>query len=280
MFKLIADQLSFPESPTWSESDQCLYFVEWTGDAVRVLKENGCPVLFKTEELGGPSGLGQNGAGDLWVCLYDGLKVVKYSRTGQVLDEIEDFQGEPFRGPNDLTLDTDGGVYFTDGGNNGEDWESGRPAGAVFYYSPDRRLSLVDAGICFPNGIALSLDEKRLYVNEHRQNRTLLYALQEPGAPDNRSVFFKLDDHVLLGEELAFELGPDGMSVDPDGNLWIAHYGGGKVIQVNSEAELLKSLRLPRGRKPTSTCFVSSERRLYVTEAEIGLLYSIDLSEP
>ena len=92
---------------------------------------------------------------------------------------MQDYQGAPFRGPCDLVGETGGGVYFTDSGDFEDDWRTGRPAGVVYYCSPTGELAELDRGLCFPNGIALSPDEKRLYVNEHRQNRTLEYTLEK-----------------------------------------------------------------------------------------------------
>lgn len=279
MFHLLLDQLRFPESPFWSDQDRCLYFVEWMGDAVQSLRNGAAEILFNTEPGGGPSGLAQTDQGDFWVCLYSAQKLVRYSPIGIPLQVIDSYRGYPFKGPNDLTLDNQGGVYFTDGGDYADDWETGRPAGAVYYLNPEGQLSQVDANVCFPNGIALSPDVTSLYVNEHRQNRTLIYPLARPGVTIGRSVFHDLDHACLLEPSAAFELGPDGLCVDPAGRLWIAHYGGGKLVQVSPEGKLLRTLYLPQGKKPTNVCYVPSKNLLFATEAELGLLYSVDLNQ-
>lgn len=281
MFELLAEGLQFPESPFWSTQDKCLYLVEWFGNRVLVLRDDRLETLFSAPPGGGPSGLCQDVRGDLWVCLYDGLKVARFDRAGALLQEILDFQGRSFRGPCDMVADAWGGVFFTDSGDFEEDWRSGRLAGVVYYYHPQYGLVEIDRELRFPNGIALSEDGCILYVNEHRGNRTLSYRI--PPGPDagsvqaahSRRVFFEYDRNCLLDSSAAFELGPDGMCVDRLGNLWVAHYGGGKVLQISPKGELLRTLHLPRGRQPTNTAITPDGSLLYITEAEHGLLYRV-----
>ena len=84
MIQILAEGLSFPEAPYWSTRDNCLYFVEWNGDRVGVLRGDRTQVLFTTEQGGGPSGLCQDRDGNFWVCLYSGLKLAQFSPSGAV----------------------------------------------------------------------------------------------------------------------------------------------------------------------------------------------------
>jgi gluconolactonase len=272
--EIVAEHLGFPEGPAWSERDLCLYFVDWHGN--RVLAWDGVRVeqIFTPQPGSGPSGLGISPQGYFWLCLYDTHKLALYSRKGEILYEISSFQGKSFLGVCDLAVDSMGGVYFTDSGDFEEDWRSGRPAGSVYYLDPSGKLACVDTSLCFPNGIAVTPEGKRLFVNEHRLNRTLVYE-RLGDSFGLRHVFFEYDTHNLLHPESAYELGPDGACLDGEGCLWTAHYGGGKIVQVSPEGRLLQSFRLPRGRLPTNLAFSASQRRLYVTEAEFGLLYQM-----
>ncbi len=279
MIQLIAEGLSFPESPCWSDRDNRLYFVEWTGDRIWTVREGKAQLLFNTEPGGGPSGLCQDKDGNFWVCLYSNRKLVQYSPEGILLQAFATFREKSFRGPNDITMDSSGEIYFTDGGDYEEDWVSGRPAGALYHLDPGRTLHRLDQGLCFPNGIAASPDGKILYVAEHRKNRVLKYHLATGSQVSHKEVFFILDDQCLLEPDLAYELGPDGMGTDDAGNLWVAHYGGGKVVQINDQGTLLKTIHIPRGRKPTNVKVIPTKGMLYITEAEYGLLYAIGLGE-
>ena len=275
--EIVARGMKFPESPFWSEQDGCLYLVDWTADRVLRLKGGRLETCFEIPG-GGPSGLSQDLQGNLWLSLYSGRKLADYSPQGELIAEWADYQGEPFKGPCDLVCGGQGGVYFTDSGDFEDDWRSGRAAGAVYYLAHGaaqvRRLS---APLHFPNGIALAPDGCRLYVNEHRRNRTLCYLSDAVGVWQMERVFFTYDDGCLLQPSDAFELGPDGLCVDEEGSLFVAHYGGGKVVQLSPEGELLRTIRLPHGRRPTSAAWQAAERALYITEAEFGLLYRVQL---
>lgn len=275
--KVVVEGLSFPEGPAWCERDQRLYFVEWQGN--RVLSWDGKRVehVFSPEPGGGPSGLGFSPQGNFWLCLYDARKLALYSPQGKALLEISNYQGRPFNGVCDLAIDSLGGVYFTDSGNFTEDWHSGRPNGAVYYFSASGELLCVDHGLCFPNGIAIAQDGNKLYVNEHRLNRVVEYKKLAEGRFGPRRTFFACSDECLLAPESAFELGPDGACIDGEGNVWVAHYGAGKLIQLHPDGRLLQSVLLPRGRKPTNLACRPAERLLYVTEAEFGLVYQLEI---
>lgn len=273
---LIAGGLAFPESPIWSQEDACLYLVEWYGDRVLALRRGRLGILFQTGAGSGPSGLCQDPHGDFWVCLYSSRVVACYGPTGDLLQVISHYRGTPFRGPCDMVAEADGGIYFTDSGDFEDDWRLGRPMGAIYYLSPNGELSQIDHSLCFPNGIALAADGHTLYVNEHRRNRTLVYHLINKDHFLEKRVLYVMDSTSLLPEESAFELGPDGIGLDATGNLWIAHYGGGKLLHLSPNGELLDKLNLPRGRMPTNAAFSSLENSLYITEAEFGLLYRQD----
>jgi gluconolactonase len=234
-------------------------------------------VVFTLPRGSGPSGLGLAQEGSFWVCLYSALKLVHVSPTGAVLQEIDRYHGECFKGPNDLAASPEGDVYFTDAGNFADDWVTGRPNGTVYHLSAAGELQQVDSGLCYPNGVALTPDRDQLIINEHRQNRLLQYRIGRHGALVDKRVFFEMDTSCLLPEELAYELGPDGLCLDDRGNRWVAHYGAGQVVKISPQGELVARIHLPQGKKPTSVAFAKDEGALYVTEAELGVLYRVDL---
>jgi len=269
--------LDYPEAPYWSGRDACLYFVEWTGNRISCLKNGGVTAVFETGTGSGPCGVRQDSQGNFWVCLYSACQLIKYNPDGIPLVVYDQFEGQKFKGPNDLCLDLTGGVYFTDSGNMTDHWISGNPAGSVFYLNKHGDLHLAATGICYPNGIVLSRDEKWLYVNEHRRNRVLSYKILGMGELSEPQVLIQLDDECSLEPEYAYELGPDGMCMDNEGNLWVAHFGGGKIIVINPGGRIKTKIPLPRGRRPTNLSYRADTNTFYITEAELGMLYQIEM---
>jgi gluconolactonase len=276
--QVVKDGLRFPEGAYWSRCDRCLYFVEWAGDVIWRLRLGEFKVVYRTRAGDGPCGIGQDATGNLWVTMYQSRRLVKLSPEGQELLVVESFQQEPFRGPNQLVVDQVGGVYFTDSGNFEDDWRLGRPAASVYYLMPTGEVQRLASGLCFANGIGLSPDGRRLIVNEHRKNRVVSFSVLPDGSLSPAQVLAELDDHCLLDPSLSYELGPDSLTIDEGGRLWVAHYGGGKVLLLSLEGEIQGQISLPRGRKPTNVAFDEDARALYVTEAEEGLLYRIQMT--
>ncbi|MBN1535429.1 MAG: SMP-30/gluconolactonase/LRE family protein [Anaerolineales bacterium] len=278
LFEQIAHGLAYPEGPFWSDPDHCLYFVEWTGNRVCRWQDGRIDTIFTTGKGSGPSGLCQDSAGNFWICLYSACRLVKYSHEGKLLQSFHHAGNDRFKGPNDLVLDTQGGVYFSDSGNFNEDWVSGRPAGCVYYLSPSGNFHLVADGLCYPNGIVLSKDGSRLWVNEHRKNQVLEIPIIGEQMYSQPIRHTPLDSDCLLQPDSSFELGPDGLCLDGQGRLWVAHYGGGKIIGINPTREIRFRLHLPQGRYPTNLTWRPQVNTLYITESDFGALYRLDLN--
>ena len=278
MMKAVVEGLQFPEGAFWSERDGCLYFVEWVGDRVWSYRRDVAAPLFELETGSGPSGLAQDAEGNFWACLYGACKLARFSPQGELLGSVEGWQGHLFRGVCDLVLDTVGGAYFSDSGDFDEDWRTGRPAGAIYYLDPAGDLQQIDDELRYPNGMALSIDGGTLYVNEHRANRVLVYDILSGGSVSGKRVHHQLDDECTLEPDLRFELGPDGLCVDDRGVLWVAHYGGGKLVGIGPDGQRLGEIRLEAGRKPTNVAYRADKNLLYVTEAELGVVYQVERS--
>lgn len=177
--------------------------------------------------------------------------------------------GQPLRGPNDLTLDPAGGFYFTD--PEGSD-ETNR-IGTVHYVDPKGVTRTIARGLAFPNGIVLRPGGKELLVGESKENRILAYPVTKPGVLGKHRIFVKLPTK----RDGQTDNQPDGLALDDQGNLFVAHYGMRQVQVVSPDGKLIR--RYPGGNLTTSNvCFAGKNQdQLFITGGEPGALYRLDL---
>jgi gluconolactonase len=269
-FEVAARNLAYPEGLCFAAAENTRYFAEWSGDSVGVLHGGHIEQAFSFPSGSGPCGIAEDESGHLWICLYNGLRVVKTDRKGKALRIIWNGNGQPFRGPNDLVCDGGGGIYFTDSGDFEEDWRSGRPAGSIWHAASSGKIRKAAEALCYPNGIALSRDRSMLLVNEHRKNRVMAFDIAAAGVLKNRRVFAELNPESPLPPDQHYELGPDGICPDGAGGFWIAQYGGGRLIHLSGKGDLIEEAALPAGNRPTSICPGPDPGVFFVTESGTG----------
>ena len=139
--------------------------------------------------------------------------------------------GRPLSEPTDLALDPKGGFYFTDSGGARE-----RPVGEILFVDSHGTTHLAAAGLNFPQGIVLRPDGKTLLVSESRRNRILSYDVQTPGRLGPMKVLADLPQ--TQKGQIANE--PQGLCLDQHGNLYVAHYGMGKVEVLSRKGRLIR----------------------------------------
>jgi gluconolactonase len=155
--------------------------------------------------------------------------VLHVSSAGHVLDSLtQDVTGLGFRRPNDIALDGHDGFYFTDPGAG----ESGRSSGTLFYVDGKFRVTLAAKGFCYPNGIVVRPDGRALYVDDGCNGRVYQLPISSPGQLGPRSVLAAIQD--------GSDAGPDGMTLDAAGRLYIAHYGMAQVVVLDQHGRQLR----------------------------------------
>jgi gluconolactonase len=194
--------------------------------------------------------------------------VRRQEKDGSLTVLADKHDGKRFNSPNDLVYHSNGDMYFTDPpyGLPKRFRDPGREKEycGVYRLTADGEVSVQVEGIPRPNGIALSPDEKILYVGQSnsRAANWHAYDVGADGNLTNERVFF--DDTASVGKLKGV---PDGMVVDAQGNVWATGPGG--VLIISPEGKLLG--RLLTGEATANCTFGEDGSTLFIT-ADMYLL--------
>jgi gluconolactonase len=180
--------------------------------------------------------------------------VVHVSSDGRLLDSlVRDAQGVVFRRPNDIALDGSNGFYFTDPGTGEAESHDGR----IYYADSAWRVTAALDGFCYPNGIVVRADGRVLYLDDSCDGRVYSVPILRPGRLGPPEVMATIPDST--------EAGLDGLTLDQDGRLYIAHNGVARIEVLDSDGRLVA--QYPAGnRLASNVAFGGSDLGdLYVT---------------
>lgn len=195
----------------------------------------------------------------------NGLMAVDVTR-GTVRPFLDRRNSERFKGVNDLIFDRSGNLYFTDQGQTGLH----DPTGRLYRLRPSGQLDLLLSNVPSPNGVALSPDERVLYLAVTRANQVWRAPLMDDGSVSKVSAFFT--SHGPSG--------PDGLAVDEAGRVIVANPGLGLAWVLNQRAEPDVVLRSAAGTSLTNLAFGGADRRtLFITESTTGTLLRATLDQ-
>jgi gluconolactonase len=263
----------FTEGPAADRSGN-VYFSDIPNERIHKVDADGKLSVVR-EKTNHANGLMLNAKGEIVACEGDG-QVAAYSPDGKSRRVLADsYDGKRFNAPNDLVIDKQGGVYFTDPYFGAP---KSLPQGktAVYYLAADGKVSRLIDDLPNPNGVILSPDEKTLYVIPSGQAEMMAYAVEAPGKIGKGRVFCTLKQR-REGEKG----GGDGLTVDVKGNLYIT---SGLGLQVFApDGKLLGIIRLPEmpanvtfGGKDLKTLYVTARTSLYTVPMEVeGHLFAL-----
>ena len=186
--------------------------------------------------------------------------------------------GVPLLWPNDLCVGPDGAIYFTDSGALVGDFLDGdAPKAGFASVTFDGRVgrfdprtgeaAFIDTGLVFANGIAFGVDG-HLYASETFTGEVYRYRIDDGQVSARRERFGSVLAADWQGEGLR---GPDGMAFSTDGRLFCAVFGQGDITVLAPDGSWLERMPL-EGNSPTNVAFGPGERRIYVTEDQLGQL--------
>jgi gluconolactonase len=251
---LLPGAYQFTEGPLWFEGK--LIFSDVPASKIYQWIPGAAATTIFRDPSGGANGNAVGPDGALYTCEHGGKRVSK-TLNGTVSGLISRFNNLAFNSPNDVIVRRDGTVYFTDPNYAGNT----QPKQSVFRVTPQGALSVVDDTLEKPNGIALSPDQKLLYVTSASGGFINLYDVAADGSTSNKRKFVDV-------------AGPDGIAVDDAGNVYVA---SAKVEVFNSAGTNLGSITLPM--RPSNVAFGGVNQKTVFITAQTSV-YQVNVNVP
>ncbi len=146
--------------------------------------------------------------------------------------------------------------------------------GSFYRFDPNFRWTKVDGSYGIANGPAISADGRTLYHTDTALSLIYRFDVKEDGTLGERYPFIRFEP------EWGF---PDGMTLDTDGGLWVAHWGGGRVSRFTPDGKFERSIALPASQITCCTFAGPELDRMFVTSAadgvdepHAGMLFEVD----
>jgi gluconolactonase len=236
VFKL-AEGFKFTEGPVWTKEG--LLFSDPNANTIYKYSKAGNLSVFRTPSgysgtdiseyrQPGSNGITLDPQGNIAFNQHGNRRVVKMEKDGSETVIADRFEGKRLNSPNDLVYRSDGTLFFTDPNFGlpkfGDDPRKELPHAGV-YSLYKGKLQLLTKDFTGPNGIALSPDEKYLYVGNWDDNKKTVYRydVKPDGSVTNGILFF--DFTTIKGEDAI-----DGVKVDTEGNVYVSAPGGLQIV--------------------------------------------------
>jgi gluconolactonase len=286
-------RVAFTEGPAW-HADGSVYFSDIENNRIMRHSPAGTLEVFRSPS-GKANGLLFDNSGRLVACEGGNRQVTRTEPDGSITVLADRYQGKRFNSPNDVTIDSQGNLFFTDprygDRSNLEQFDRyGEAIEGVYRISPDGKVKrILGQEIARPNGIAVSPDDRHLFVavntnDDQGSSRTLWrFDLDE-----DRDV---VADSAVKLFDWGADRGPDGIAIDRAGRIFATaglnyaappHETAGQykagVYVISQSGELLEMIPVPID-MITNCAFGGVDRKtLYITAGH--KLWSISVNEP
>jgi gluconolactonase len=252
----LADGFKFTEGPA-ADAEGNVFFTDQPNNRILKWSVDGKLSTFM-EPCGRSNGLCFDGKGNLWACADEKNELWRIDPAGKITVVVKDYEGKLLNGPNDVWIDKNGGVYFTDPLYKRAYWSNEiasaeRAPMAVYYLPPDgKKLLRVADDLQKPNGIIGTPDGKTLYVADIEGKKTYVYDIQPDGTLKNKKLFC--------------ELGSDGMTIDEQGNVYLTGKG---VTVFDKSGKQIEHIDVDE-RWTANVCFGGKDRQTLFITASTG----------
>ena len=221
----LATGFTFTEGPIWHPEEQVLYFSDMPADIRRKVTLDGVVTEVRNPSLK-CNGMVLDHDLNLLVCEHVTSSLVRERRDGVRETLAYHWQGKYLNSPNDVTVRSDGTIYFSDpwyGRFPGFGIERARELGwqGVFRIPPGGGQDELDLAVAedefdMPNGLCFSPDESLMYINDTPRAHIKVFDVNADGTLANGRMFFEGVGTGVIEEGI-----PDGMKVDELGNVWV-----------------------------------------------------------
>ena len=269
----LAEGFNWSEGPIWVAAQSHLLFSDVPEDRVYRWKEGeGVSVFLEPSGFTGAvyngrergsNGLTLDRQGRLVLCQHGDRRVARLAADGKNFETVVDrFEGRRFSSPNDLCFARAGNLFFTDPPYGlPADTKQETAFNGVYRLGLDGKLTVIARDMDRPNGVALSPDERTLYVGSTHDPKPVImaYSLDAGGAVTGSRVFFDGTDLIARTKRHG---GFDGLKVDTRGNVWSTGPGG--VLVISPDGRHLGTLLT--GRATANCTFGDADgKTLYIT---------------
>jgi gluconolactonase len=234
-----------------------VFFTDQPNDRIMKWGVEGALSTF-LQPAGRANGMCFDAGGQLIACADEKNALWSIAPDGKVTVLVGAYDGKLLNGPNDVWVQPDGAIYFTDPFYDRTWWTHHampQEGQHVYCLSADRRrLVRVTHDLEKPNGIIGTPDGNTLYVTDIGAGKTYRYNV----APDGG----------LAGKLIAAAQGSDGMTMDNEGNLYLT---GNGVMVFDKEGRQIDQIPVPDERWTGNVCFGGSDRRTLFITASTGL---------
>ena len=261
---VVGSNFDFIEGPIWNHIDNHLIFSDMPGNKMRKwTSENGIEIFREPSNMA--NGNAYDNQGRLVTCEHATSQVTRTEKDGTISILASKYDNKELNSPNDIIVSSNNTIYFTDPSFGRMEYygvprEPELDYRGVYRIDPDGTLTLLADDFDQPNGLCLSMDESKLFVNDTMRNHIRVFDITSNGSLINGNVWA-----TLSGTEDGVA---DGMKIDNNQNLYSCGPGGIHVF--NSDSTLLGIIKTPEhvanfiwGEKDLKTLFITASTSLY-----------------
>lgn len=265
--QLVSSEFAFTEGPAADKKGN-IFFTDQPNDRIWKYDTEGKLSVFM-DKSGRSNGLYFDKKGNLWACADEKNQLWEIDKNKNYKVWITKFEEKLLNGPNDLWIDTKGGIYFTDPFYKRPYWknrgEEEQPQQRIYYFLPDRSaVKVVADGFVRPNGIIGNVKNNTLYVADIGGSKTYRFQLNADGSLTNKTLFC--------------EMGSDGMTIDNLGNVYLTGKG---VTVFDSSGKQIEHIDIPEpwtanvtfGGKKRNILFITASKSVYTLQMKVKGLY-------